>query len=1082
MLVHTLCNVNAHLLISCVIIDYYFAFTDKEHERERKNLFETLKSAQKALLSKWDPNVPFDESVQETNSYVSAVEAIFLHGLKDGSIIKGKPVTLFSTISMVEKVMPQPVMSLPAANAGIEQSEMARAWIRYKLNAGDMIGAITLFKKNLPTTFYEPWAFVLSADDMDVFVSYTELIRDMAFNVALEDPDHAKRGTVGPVVTTVVVKKKKKGVKQRPQNYTKSMPPTAFAANKVAPSSSASAVVVDTSKARLYAKPQQRLSKGEEDKEEKASARPDRQVQSHQEATNPFEDTAEEEKEEEEGSQSNPFMDDPVKPVSVSTNPFDEEEEQSQGKLHEKVQNSSGNPFMDVPPETKRISAKEAYRDATNPFGDTAEEEEKEEEGSQSNPFMDDPVKPVSVSKNPFKEEEEQPQIKPLDDAQCNNINNSSSSNPFVDTPVKAAPPKEQTYFGEQSKSKSDEKHEESTNPFGDDDVDEDSNTADDVQSQSCPHVDVLVDSTASVDSNKIDAKKAEEPRQESVNLFEGTSEKSDTQADPSAATSDKPAAPEVLAPAAQLPKEEPQKANEAEKGDTPKTTANASPFPDVPEEKKGVLSASELLRLRFEALKKSSAEILSGSTTSNNNNSKPPAEDKPRAGSTTGVSEGRVLDGNDANFSVPIVVVAKPSASKSGVPESVSAGDNNNNNNNNNNNGSGYDEENDKDAGNIFLYIMETVAISDYDKSDKVLNLYQINEKRKEGRKKGLYVTPHDDDDEDNVISPSSSPKLAPSPDASVHPAPSLSDGSAQAQAPQGIRESLPPANPEAGLSPIAGVPQHQQHPKAPVVVQTKPKTKGPRVHDEKPPEYWIPSCTELNYYVVPKAKPEANQRCYGCKKPITPVSSARFCEFTGRYFCPVCCTGKKFYIPSYIIHHWDSKKRVVNDTSYEFLSAHVYTQPLIDVLSLNCTLYKLAPDLLDVRQVRKELFHLKDYISACSRLKEADDRSALFLFHNVPAYYYCTTDIYSLSDLVDWSGVLKSLQSVCDSWTKHVAGCPVCTGRGSRCMVCKSDKVIHRFQINDVVTCNFCCSYFHRSCLKKASSCPICTKPLKL
>lgn len=252
---------------------------------------------------------------------------------------------------------------------------------------------------------------------------------------------------------------------------------------------------------------------------------------------------------------------------------------------------------------------------------------------------------------------------------------------------------------------------------------------------------------------------------------------------------------------------------------------------------------------------------------------------------------------------------------------------------------------------------------------------------------------------------------------------------------------------------------------------------------YSEKAPDYWIPSCTELNYYVVSKAgKPASDQKCYGCKRAIVPASSAKFCEFTGRYFCGGCCTGKKFYIPSHIVHHWDFKKRLVNDASYEFLSVNMYAQPIIDLLKLNSELYMIASGFINVRQVRKEMFFLKDYIGACPRAREArDGDTSAALLEKVPAYYFYMADIYSLKDLVEWESVLKSLRSVRDVWMKHVNGCQVCAGKGSRCMVCKSDKLAHLFMINEVTTCKYCRSYFHRSCLKKATSCPICTKPFK-
>jgi run domain Beclin-1 interacting cysteine-rich containing protein len=254
-------------------------------------------------------------------------------------------------------------------------------------------------------------------------------------------------------------------------------------------------------------------------------------------------------------------------------------------------------------------------------------------------------------------------------------------------------------------------------------------------------------------------------------------------------------------------------------------------------------------------------------------------------------------------------------------------------------------------------------------------------------------------------------------------------------------------------------------------VATSTEPQPK------HRAPDGWVSAAKQLHFYIQSKGTVKGQGSvCFGCQTAISEgfFSAPRYCEYTGKFYCQRCHSGKKYYIPARIVHNWDFSMQPVNNGSLEFLTA-LYEEPSCDIGVLNPKLYKTVPVLKDLRLVRKKLYHMKDFIMTCTKLTDEDPPKALL--KTCPSHHYTSVEMYSIADLVKVDVILDKLMGTLEVWFNHIAGCPLCSGKGSFCEICHKDRPIYPFQLLDVIQCKKCSGIFHRTCFKKGF-CPKCRR----
>lgn len=217
-------------------------------------------------------------------------------------------------------------------------------------------------------------------------------------------------------------------------------------------------------------------------------------------------------------------------------------------------------------------------------------------------------------------------------------------------------------------------------------------------------------------------------------------------------------------------------------------------------------------------------------------------------------------------------------------------------------------------------------------------------------------------------------------------------------------------------------------------------------------------------------------NYRCAGCGMKVAPDYSKyyRYCEYLGRYFCTGCHKGQMAPIPGRILTKWDFKRRSVSTFAYRLLDQMI-GDPLFIINDLNPGLYRKAKQLEKCRQLRLQLYFLKDFILLC-RFAESLQED----FSREPTYIYTQVDIYSIQDLIEVKNgaLLTRLSEIVNASLAHVEGCELCQARGFVCELCHAaHDVIFPWQLGRVTRCSNCGACFHSACWSPAP-CPRCER----
>ncbi|PSN54788.1 hypothetical protein C0J52_01979 [Blattella germanica] len=205
-------------------------------------------------------------------------------------------------------------------------------------------------------------------------------------------------------------------------------------------------------------------------------------------------------------------------------------------------------------------------------------------------------------------------------------------------------------------------------------------------------------------------------------------------------------------------------------------------------------------------------------------------------------------------------------------------------------------------------------------------------------------------------------------------------------------------------------------------------------------------------------------NYRCAGCGMKVAPeyANKYRYCEYLGRYFCTGCHTNQLALIPGKVLTKWDFTRYPVSSFSYRLLD-EMLMDPLFRIGDHSPALYRKARHLERTRQLRIQLFYLKDFVLTCrfsDHLQEA--------FKKEQVYMLTELETYSMNDLVQVkSGELSTrLRELLSSSSQHVAECQLCQARGFVCEICRSQEVIFPWQLSKVARCNNCGACFHIAC----------------
>lgn len=220
-------------------------------------------------------------------------------------------------------------------------------------------------------------------------------------------------------------------------------------------------------------------------------------------------------------------------------------------------------------------------------------------------------------------------------------------------------------------------------------------------------------------------------------------------------------------------------------------------------------------------------------------------------------------------------------------------------------------------------------------------------------------------------------------------------------------------------------------------------------------------------------------NYECAECSRAIgTLFGPAKICAYTKRYYCEECHLDEAVVIPAKVMYNWDFRQFRVCHKAKLFLDS-VNIEPIIDVKSFNADLYDFAPSLREVFDLRKQLRYMDAYLITCADSKSK--AKATFDKMVWPRdYLHCRIDMYSVRDLEEInSGKLIAVLKATTKFARdHILGCVLCSGKGFICEVCKEDRPIYPFDLDQIMQCKECFTVFHLDCSVKIPKCPKCDR----
>lgn len=242
-----------------------------------------------------------------------------------------------------------------------------------------------------------------------------------------------------------------------------------------------------------------------------------------------------------------------------------------------------------------------------------------------------------------------------------------------------------------------------------------------------------------------------------------------------------------------------------------------------------------------------------------------------------------------------------------------------------------------------------------------------------------------------------------------------------------------------------------------------------------------WVPPKKRVYFEIhIKRTIEDQLSQCAGCQKPITKsgkiFGDARYCYYSGKYYCKFCHVGDKSYIPSYILHRWDFTKRPVSKFYMKFLN-EFSQEPIFEIETVNFNIYSLSNNLKKVRALKICLGYQKNYIVKC----KAKEALLSFAEQQLPQRTHLIFDnLYSLRDLIDTQKglLLKPMIEIQKQWQAHILSCTLCKSKGYFCEICKSQEIIFPFQVGLTKLCRKCKTLYHRNCYIDVKKCLKCER----
>lgn len=236
-------------------------------------------------------------------------------------------------------------------------------------------------------------------------------------------------------------------------------------------------------------------------------------------------------------------------------------------------------------------------------------------------------------------------------------------------------------------------------------------------------------------------------------------------------------------------------------------------------------------------------------------------------------------------------------------------------------------------------------------------------------------------------------------------------------------------------------------------------------------------------------------NSLCSGCGDDLQ-TSSARWCAYSGNFYCPKCHSNKKAVLPARVIKQWNFKPAKVSNYAYDYLQSN-WNRPVLDVATLEKDAKPSRAGALGLpipiklplisrnrnssvsiinhlTLLRERLVSVAEFIRACRN----GHRLLVSLAERLHLLWSST--LWSMQDLVDAkSGKLEPLlRKYITMFSSHVRSCDSCSGKGYVCEICTAKEVIYPFEA-DTASCPNCKALFHESCWKSnPGKCPKCVR----
>ena len=172
---------------------------------------------------------------------------------------------------------------------------------------------------------------------------------------------------------------------------------------------------------------------------------------------------------------------------------------------------------------------------------------------------------------------------------------------------------------------------------------------------------------------------------------------------------------------------------------------------------------------------------------------------------------------------------------------------------------------------------------------------------------------------------------------------------------------------------------------------------------------------------------------------------SKARFCYYTGKYFCTDCHLKEQTIIPARVVHNWNFSIKPVSHFALLHLRTNKH-KPLLRVVELNRDLYLRSKQLKDVLPLRQKLWLMRHFVETCRH------EATLLQLLGYRTYMLNDPHVYSMNDLVQqyYGRLIPALNGIIDSLLKHIReDCETCKGKGDYCEICNSPRVISHLKL---------------------------------